>query len=57
MLYLISLLEQIAPNPMVTVNRTVAVAMVHGPARHATSLPERRYLTARARQLASDQHA
>jgi RNA polymerase sigma factor (sigma-70 family) len=31
-LALYELLEQVAPNPMVTLNRTVAVAMVHGPA-------------------------
>jgi RNA polymerase sigma factor (sigma-70 family) len=30
-LALYDLLEQLAPNPMVTVNRAVAVAMVHGP--------------------------
>jgi RNA polymerase sigma factor (sigma-70 family) len=98
-LALYDLLEQIAPNPMVTLNRAVAVAMVHGPAagldliaalefdnrmtrhhrllatrahllelagehtaaaafyrdaaRRATSLPERRHLTARATRLGS----
>jgi predicted RNA polymerase sigma factor len=98
-LALYELLEQIAPNPMVTLNRAVAVAMVHGPsagldllttlesdnriarhhgllatrahllelageyatavsryreaARRATSLPERRHLTARATRLAN----
>ncbi|WP_218158926.1 RNA polymerase sigma factor [Streptosporangium canum] len=31
-LVLYGLLERIAPNPMVTLNRVVAVAMVHGPA-------------------------
>jgi RNA polymerase sigma factor (sigma-70 family) len=31
-LALYELLEQVEPNPMVTLNRTVAVAMVHGPA-------------------------
>ena len=31
-LALYTMLEQIAPNPMVTLNRAVAVAMVHGPA-------------------------
>ncbi|MGV9773570.1 RNA polymerase sigma factor [Streptosporangium sp. NPDC003464] len=31
-LVLYGLLEQVAPNPMVTLNRAVAVAMVHGPA-------------------------
>jgi RNA polymerase sigma factor (sigma-70 family) len=97
-LALYELLEQLAPNPMVTLNRAVAVAMVHGPAagldliatlasdrrmatshrllatrahllelagehaaaaadyrdsaRRATSLPERRHLTARAARLA-----
>ena len=30
-LALYDLLERIAPNPMVTLNRAVAVAMVHGP--------------------------
>ena len=30
-LALYELLERIAPNPMVTLNRAVAVAMVHGP--------------------------
>jgi len=96
-LALYELLEQVTPNPMVTLNRAVAVAMVHGPAagldllaalesdnrmarhhrllatrahllelagqpeaaaasyraaaRHATSLPERRYLTSRAARL------
>jgi RNA polymerase sigma factor (sigma-70 family) len=95
---LYDLLERVAPNPMVTLNRAVAVAMVHGPAaglrllatlesdgrlaghhrllatrahlleltgdrdaaadgyreaaRRATSLPERRHLTARAARLA-----
>jgi RNA polymerase sigma factor (sigma-70 family) len=99
-LALYELLEQITSNPMVTLNRAVAVAMVHGPAagldllatlesdnrmarhhrmlatrahllelagdraasvtsyrdaaRRATSLPERRHLTARAARLASD---
>ncbi|MGW4460748.1 RNA polymerase sigma factor [Micromonospora sp. NPDC004704] len=94
---LYDLLEQLAPGPMVTLNRAVAVAMVHGPsaglvllealgadnrmarhhrflatrghlremagerdaaaadfreaARRATSLPERRHLTARAARL------
>ncbi|PSK63530.1 putative ECF RNA polymerase sigma factor SigI [Micromonospora sp. MH33] len=96
-LALYDLLEQLAPGPMVTLNRAVAVAMVHGPsagllllaalesdnrmvrhhrllatrahlrelagehtaaaadyreaARRATSLPERRHLTARAVRL------
>jgi RNA polymerase sigma factor (sigma-70 family) len=99
-LALYGILEHIAPNPMVTLNRAVAIAMVHGPrdglellatlesdgrmarhhrlpavrarllelagepagaqasyrdaARRATSAPERRYLTARAARLASD---
>ncbi|MEW2485884.1 sigma-70 family RNA polymerase sigma factor [Streptomyces sp. NPDC048411] len=94
---LYELLEKVAPNPMVTLNRAVAAAMVHGPsvgldlvatlesdnrmaqnhrllatrahlrelageltsaasdyreaARRATSLPERRYLSARAADL------
>jgi RNA polymerase sigma factor (sigma-70 family) len=92
---LYELLERVAPNPMVTLNRAVAVAMVHGPraglellatlderlaghhrldavrahllelagdedaartayrsaARRTTSLPERRYLEARAARL------
>jgi predicted RNA polymerase sigma factor len=93
---LYELLERIAPNPMVTLNRAVAVAMVHGPeagldllrtldddgiaghhrlhavrahllelagdlagaragyeaaARLTTSLPEQRYLEARAARL------
>ncbi len=98
-LALFGLLETISPNPMVTLNRAVAVAMVHGPeaglelvdrleaddrmarhhrlhavrahllelagdrdaaaaayrtaARYATNLPERRYLEARAANLAS----
>jgi predicted RNA polymerase sigma factor len=102
-LALYELLEQIAPNPMVTLNRAIAVAMVHGPtagldllatlesdnriarhhrllatrahllelagehvaaaagyreaARRATSLPERRHLTARATRLASQKGA
>jgi RNA polymerase sigma factor (sigma-70 family) len=97
-LALFGLLETISPNPMVTLNRAVAVAMVHGPAaglelvarleaddrmarhhrlhavrahllelagdrsaaaaayriaaRYATNLPERRYLEARAANLA-----
>jgi RNA polymerase sigma factor (sigma-70 family) len=96
-LALYEFLERISPNPMVTLNHAVAVAMVHGPgaglellrglddderisghhrlgavrahllemggdraaaratyrsaARRATSLPERRYLEARAAQL------
>ena len=99
LLALYDLLERYGPNPMVTLNRAVAVAMVHGPAagldllatleadrrlarlhrllatrahllemlgrreaaahafreaaRHTTSAPERRYLTERARRLAS----
>nr|WP_240943119.1 DUF6596 domain-containing protein [Planosporangium thailandense] len=99
-LALYDLLERLAPNPMVTLNRAVAVAMVHGPAaglglldtlasdsrmarhhrllatrahlleltgdevaaagcyreaaRRATSLPERRYLTAQATRLVAD---
>jgi RNA polymerase sigma factor (sigma-70 family) len=98
-LALYELLEQITPNPMVTLNRAVAVAMVRGPAagldllatlqsdhrmarhhrllatrahllelageheaaaasyreaaRRATSLPERRHLTARATRLSA----
>ena len=98
-LALYELLEQVAPSPMVTLNRAVAVAMVHGPpagldllaalesdqrmarhhrllatrahllelagehtaaaadyreaARRATSLPERRHLTACATRLGS----
>ncbi|SIM52379.1 RNA polymerase sigma factor [Micromonospora cremea] len=98
-LALYELLEQLAPGPMVTLNRAVAVAMVHGPsaglvllaalesdqrmarhhrllatrahlrelagehttaaaeyreaARRATSLPERRHLTACAMRLGS----
>ncbi|WP_446219901.1 RNA polymerase sigma factor [Micromonospora sp. IBHARD004] len=98
-LALYALLEQLAPGPMVTLNRAVAVAMVHGPsaglvllaalevdqrmarhhrllatrahlrelagehtaaaadyreaARRATSLPERRHLTACAMRLGS----
>jgi RNA polymerase sigma factor (sigma-70 family) len=94
---LYDLLERLAPNPMVTLNRSVAVAMVHGPraalelletlaadermaghyrlaavrahllemagdraaalstyraaARRTTSIPERRYLEARASRL------
>jgi RNA polymerase sigma factor (sigma-70 family) len=97
-LALYDLLERIAPNPVVTLNRAVAVAMVHGPdaglallatldtddrmtgnhrvlavrahllervgddaaaraafrdaARRTTSIPERRYLEARAARLA-----
>jgi predicted RNA polymerase sigma factor len=97
-LALYELLERIAPNPMVTLNRAVAAAMVHGPqagldllrpldddarlaghhrleavrahllelagdlqaarasyqlaARRTTSLPEQRYLQARAARLA-----
>jgi predicted RNA polymerase sigma factor len=100
-LALYELLERISPNPMVTLNRTVAVAMVHGPqsgldmlgilqaddrlaghhrldavrahllemaanhqaarscyqlaARRTTSLPEQRYLEARAARLTADQ--
>jgi len=96
-LALYDLLERVAPNPMVTLNRSVAVAMVHGPeagldllrtldederitehhrlhairghlleltgdrraarqscraaARRTTSLPEQRYLEARAARL------
>jgi RNA polymerase sigma factor (sigma-70 family) len=96
---LYDLLEKIAPNPMVTLNRVVPVAMVHGPARglellatlasdnrlarhhrllatrahlrelsgdlagavvdydeaarRATSVPERRYLTAQVQRLTS----
>jgi RNA polymerase sigma factor (sigma-70 family) len=96
-LALYDLLERVSPNPMVTLNRAVAVAMVHGPeaglellktldddervaghhrldairahllelvgnagaarqsyyaaARKTTSLPEQRYLEARARRL------
>ena len=98
-LALYELLERISPNPMVTLNRSVAVAMVHGPraaldllktldddehiaehhrlhavrahllemagdpaaarngyqaaARRTTSLPEQRYLEARAARLSS----
>ncbi|MCP2169864.1 RNA polymerase sigma factor [Goodfellowiella coeruleoviolacea] len=98
-LALYELLEHVAPNPMVTVNRAVAVGMVHGPAaglellatlesdkrmarhhrlhavrahllelagdhaaalasyreaaRRATSVPERRHLTARAARLSA----
>jgi predicted RNA polymerase sigma factor len=98
LLALYELLERISPNPMVTLNRAVAVAMAHGPragldllatldaderlarhhrlaavrahllemagdhqaarscyqlaARRTTSLPERRYLEARAARLA-----
>ena len=98
-LTLYELLERIAPNPMVTLNRAVAAAMVHGPqagldllrpldedarlaghhrleavrahllelagdhqaarasyqlaARRTTSLPEQRYLQARAARLAA----
>src|SRR6266508_1230053 len=98
-LALYELLERIAPNPMVTLNRAVAAAMVHGPrvgldllrpldedarlaghhrleavrahllelagdhqaarasyqlaARRTTSLPEQRYLQARAARLAA----
>ncbi|MFG2056781.1 RNA polymerase sigma factor [Micromonospora sp. NPDC048930] len=97
-LALYELLEQVAPNPMVTLSKSVAVAMVHGPdagldlvtelatddrmahhhrlhavrahllemadrrpaardsyrtaVRYATSLPEKRYLEARAARLA-----
>jgi RNA polymerase sigma factor (sigma-70 family) len=99
-LALYELLERTAPNPMVTLNRTVAVAMAHGPqagldllktlddesiaehhrlhavrahllemagdrraaldsyraaARRTTSLPEHRYLEARAAQLIDEQ--
>jgi RNA polymerase sigma factor (sigma-70 family) len=99
-LALYHILEQIAPSPMVTLNRAVAVAMVHGPqagldllgpldaddrlakhhrldavrahlleiagdyaaarssyrtaARRTTSLPEQRYLEARAARLIAD---
>ena len=99
-LALYELLERVAPNPVVTLNRAVAVAVVHGPdaglellatldgddrmagnhrvaavrahllemagdeaaarntyrdaARHTTSLPEQRYLEARAARLAGD---
>jgi RNA polymerase sigma factor (sigma-70 family) len=99
-LALYELLEEITPNPMVTLNRATAVAMVHGPAaaldllaalesdnriarhhrlfatrahllelagdhiaaaadyleaaRRATSLSERRHLTARAARLSED---
>jgi RNA polymerase sigma factor (sigma-70 family) len=99
-LALYELLERLSPNPMVTLNRAVAVGMVHGPqagldllgtldaddrlarhhrldavrahllemagdhaaarssyqqaARGTTSLPERRYLEARARRLAPE---
>ena len=99
-LALYGLLERISPNPMVTLNHAVAVAMVHGPqaglellrrlddddrisnhhrldavrahllemagnreaalasyrsaARRATSLPEQRYLEARAARLRED---
>jgi RNA polymerase sigma factor (sigma-70 family) len=99
-LALYELLERISPNPMVTLNHAVAVAMVHGPragldllatldaddrmaghhrldavrahllemagdhaaaragyrtaARRTTSLPERRYLEARAARLAAN---
>jgi predicted RNA polymerase sigma factor len=102
-LALYELLEQVAPNPMVTLNRAVAVAMVHGPtagldllttlesdnrmthhhrllaarahllelagehtaaaahyreaARRATSLPERRHLTARVERLTNHKGA
>jgi predicted RNA polymerase sigma factor len=98
-LALYQLLEEIAPNPVITLNRAVAVAMVHGPqaglavvdklsddnrmarhhrlhatrahlldmagepeaardsyrtaARYATSLPEKRYLSAQARAAAA----
>ncbi|MCU1427188.1 MAG: polymerase subunit sigma-24 [Actinomycetia bacterium] len=97
---LYELLERVSPNPMVTLNHAVAVAMVHGPqagldllatletddriaehhrlhavrahllemagdhvaaranyrtaARRTTSLPERRYLEARAARLSDD---
>jgi predicted RNA polymerase sigma factor len=97
---LYELLERLSPNPMVTLNRAVAVAMVHGPraglellatleadermarhhrldavrahllemagddgaarasyrsaARRSTSLPEQRYLEARAARLTGD---
>ena len=99
-LVLYELLERVAPNPMVTLNRAVAVAMVHGPqaglelletledvehiaehhrlyairahllelggdrvaarrdyqaaARRTTSLPEQRYLEARAARLVEE---
>ena len=99
-LALYELLERVSPNPMVTLNRAVAVAMVHGPraaldllgtldaddrlaghhrldavrahllemagdhaaarssyqqaARRTTSLPEQRYLEARASRLAPE---
>ncbi|MEU0671998.1 DUF6596 domain-containing protein [Streptomyces sp. NPDC006172] len=36
---LYELLEHVAPNPMVTLNRVVAVAMVHGPAAGLALLP------------------
>ena len=76
---LYELLERVTPNPMVTLNHAVAVAMVDGPhagldllatleadgrmaghhrlaavqaARGTTSLPEQRYLAARAARLA-----
>jgi RNA polymerase sigma factor (sigma-70 family) len=101
-LILYTILERISPNPMVTLNRAVAVAMVHGPragldlldtldadsrmaghhrldavrahllemagdhaaahscyqlaARRTTSLPEQRYLQARATRLTEDHH-
>jgi predicted RNA polymerase sigma factor len=47
-LYLV--LEKIAPNPMVTLNRAIALAHEHylAAARRTTSLPEQRYLQAKA---------
>jgi predicted RNA polymerase sigma factor len=49
-----NLLERVAPSPVVTLNRAVAVAMVNFrlAAERATSLPERRYLESRAARLA-----
>jgi predicted RNA polymerase sigma factor len=59
-LALYDLLERVAPSPVITLNRAVAVAMVNGPqagldvlaVQRATSLPERRYLESRAARLA-----
>ena len=60
-LALYEVLDRIAPNPMVTLNRAVAVAMAgdrdaaragyRAAARRTTSIPEQRYLDGRASRL------
>ena len=52
-LALYELLERIAPNPMVTLNRAVAVAMVHGPRAGLELLDSSRPTTAWRRTTAS----